>query len=184
MLVALSPFLAFIALDRGIGVDTGLFGAAAVATVLLFVDLVVRRRRAKILELGTLGLFGGLALYVTLSSAHWSVASVRLAVDAGLLSIVLGSMMLGQPFTIQYAREELGDSAQRQPGFIRFNYFATAVWAVAFGIMVAVDCAWVMLPGFSPTVVLVVSVAAVLAALRFPRWYVRRTVQGSTRLPG
>ena len=50
-------------------------------------------------------LFGGLAVYALLGGPAWTVIGVRLRVDAGLLLIVLASMAVGRPFTLQYARE-------------------------------------------------------------------------------
>ena len=175
LLTALSPFLIFIALDRLVSVDAGLFAAAGASAILLLIDSLLRRRRAKILELGTLVLFSVLAAYVALSGTHWSVATVRLAVDIGLLLIVVGSMLAGQPFTIQYAREQLPPHLWRDPDFLGVNYIITAAWAVAFAVMVGIDVAWVLVPGFSPTIVLIVSCAAVYCAFRFPRWYRRRS---------
>ena len=60
-----------------------------------------------VLEIGTAILFGSLAPYALLGRPAWSVIGVRLAVDAGLLLIVLASMVLGRPFTLQYAREQV-----------------------------------------------------------------------------
>ena len=182
LLVALSPFLVFLLLDRVIGVETGLFAAAATSAAMLVAETVFRRRRPKILELGTLALFGGLAVYIAFSGARWSVASVRLAVDTGLLTIVLASMVIGQPFTLQYATDPTAGGSPRPQAFVRANYVATAIWAAAFAVMVAVDCAWVVVPGFSPTVVLVVSLAAVFGAVRFPRWFLQDKESGAARL--
>ncbi len=173
LLLALSPFLIFIALDRLVSVEAGLFAAVGTSAVLLLIDSFLRRKRAKILEVGTLVLFSVLAAYVSLSGVQWSIASIRLAVDSGLLLIVVGSMLIGQPFTIQYARESLPPQMWRDPDVIGANYVLTIAWAVAFAVMVAVDVAWVLVPGFSPTVVLVVSCVALFGALRFPRWYGR-----------
>src|SRR5689334_12198735 len=52
-------------------------------------------------------LFGGLTLYAVLEEPTWSVIGVRLCVDSGLLLIVLVSMAVGRPFTLQYAREQV-----------------------------------------------------------------------------
>ena len=79
-------------------------------------------------------------------------------------------MLFGQPFTIQYAREQLPDNLRHDPNFIGVNYIITAAWAAAFAVMVAVDTAWVLVPGFSPTIVLIVSCAAIFCAFRFPYW--------------
>ena len=46
--------------------------------------------------------------FSALAKAHWSIVAVRLAVDIGLFLIVLVSLAVRRPFTIQYAREESG----------------------------------------------------------------------------
>jgi hypothetical protein len=61
----------------------------------------------KLLETGTLLLFGGLTLLQLVMGEQWSIADVRLRVDAGLLLIVLLTMVLGRPFSLQYARERV-----------------------------------------------------------------------------
>ena len=48
-------------------------------------------------------LFGTLAPYGGVTGAAGSLAGVRLAIDAGLLLIMLVSMAIGQSFTLQYA---------------------------------------------------------------------------------
>ena len=78
-----------------------LFAGAAVSASLLFRDWVTPGRTPKILEIGTVLLFGGLALYALTGTASWSILGVRLLVDAGLLLIVLFSIAIGQPFTVQ-----------------------------------------------------------------------------------
>ena len=57
------------------------------------------------LEIGTVALFGVLVLYTLIAAPDWTVATVRLAVDAGLFTIALVSLAIDQPFTLQYARE-------------------------------------------------------------------------------
>jgi hypothetical protein len=103
ILLAFSPFIVFVVLQRLIGIETGLLGAAAMSLLLLARDAVIRRKMPKVLEIGTVLLFGALALYGSVTEAAWPIAGVRLAVDAGLLLIVLVSMAIGQPFTLQYA---------------------------------------------------------------------------------
>lgn len=72
-------------------------------------------------------LFGGLAVWTALAHGEWSVVGVRLWVDAGLLAIVLISMAVGQPFTLQYARERIAQEVRNTPEFIRSNYIITTV---------------------------------------------------------
>ena len=62
ILLAFSPFLVFVVLQRLTGVETGLLGAVAMSLLLLANDAVIRRTMPKVLEIGTVLLFGALAL--------------------------------------------------------------------------------------------------------------------------
>lgn len=157
ILLAFSPFLVFVVLQRLTGVETGLLGAVAMSLLLLANDAVIRRTMPKILEIGTVLLFGALALYGGATGAGWSIAGVRLAVDAGLLLIVLVSMAIGQPFTLQYARESVPQALWRQPAFVRTNVIITAVWAAAFAVMSIIDLVWLLIPALPPRIVIVVT---------------------------
>ena len=105
MLLAFAPFLVFAVLDRSLGPAGALAAGAAVAGALVLRDLVRPGGRTKILEVGTFLLFGDLALYSFASGATWSVIGARLVVDAGLLLIVVASLAMGRPFTLQSASE-------------------------------------------------------------------------------
>lgn len=68
-------------------------------------------------------------------------------VAAGLLAIVLASMALGRPFTLQYAREQVPPEHWDSPEFLRTNAIIAAVRALAFAVMVAAELALLALPG-------------------------------------
>jgi hypothetical protein len=174
ILLAFAPFIAFVFLERTLGAEPGLAGAAAVALALLIYDALIRQRTPKVLEIGTVILFGALASYGAVNGMDWSVAGVRLAVDGGLLLIVLVSMAIRQPFTLQYARETSPRELWDQPDFIRTNYVITAVWDAAFAIMVAVDLAWLVMPNLPPRVVIIVTLLAIVGAVKFTGWYPHR----------
>jgi hypothetical protein len=171
ILLAFSPFLVFVVLQHLIGVEPGLLGAVVMSLLLLARDAVIRRMMPKVLEIGTVLLFGALALYGGVAGAAWSIAGVRLAVDAGLLLIVLVSMAIGQPFTLQYARESVPQALWSQPEFVRTNVVITAVWAGAFAVMSIIDLTWLVIPTLPPRVVIIVTVLALLSAVKFTGWY-------------
>jgi hypothetical protein len=104
ILLAFAPFIAFAAVDRLVGPIQGLFAALIVSVSLLVRDWLTAGRTPKILEIGTASLFGGLVLHSVLAKPSWSVIDVRFGVDVGLLLIVLISMGVGHPLTLQYAR--------------------------------------------------------------------------------
>ncbi len=84
-------------------------------------------------------MFGALTAYTLLAAPAWSVATVRLAVDLGLLAIAGASPAIGRPFTLQYARERVPEAVWALPVFYTTNRLITAMWAGAFAVLVAAD---------------------------------------------
>jgi hypothetical protein len=174
ILMAFAPFIAFALIDRLVGPTQGLFAALIVSVALLVRDWVTPGRTPKILEIGTALLFGGLALYAALAEPTWSVISVRLCVDTGLLLIVLISLAVGRPFTLQYAREQVAPELWNTPEFARTNYIITAVWALAFFVMVIAELALLYIPDLPPRTGVVAIILALIGAVKFTGWYPER----------
>ena len=174
ILLAFAPFIVFALVDRIASPTAGLIAGALVSAALLLRDLLTPGRAAKILEVGTVVLFGGLALYAVFGGAALSVIGVRLLVDSGLLLIVLGSIAVRQPFTLQYAREQIAPELWDNPKFIRTNYIITGVWALAFFMMVLAELALLYVPGLPPRAGVVAIILALVGAVKFTGWYPER----------
>ena len=130
-------------------------------------------------------LFGVLTLYTLAARPDWSVAGVRLAVDGGLALIVLVSLVIRRPFTLQYAKEQVPQQFWNNPIFLRTNDLITGAWLGAFlvsacvrrgGDLVCRKCRW--LPRSS------LSVAAFVAAVWFSVWYPKRVRRNIPRPAG
>ena len=171
ILLAFAPFIAFAVLHRFLGAASALLAAALVSAMLLIRDWFSAKRAPKILEIGTFILFALLAVYALLGDPQWSVIGVRLCVDVGLLLVVLTSIALRQPFTLQYAREQVDPALWSSPVFLRTNDVITAVWALAFLIMVLADLVMLYLPDVSMRVGIWVTIVALVAAIKFTGWY-------------
>jgi hypothetical protein len=116
-------------------------------------------------------LFGVLALYAQLANPGWSIMGVRLVVDAGLLSIVLVSLAIRQPFTLQYAREQVEPEIWTTKEFLRTNDVITAVWALAFLVLVVADAVLLYVPELPPRFGIIMTVLALVGAVKFTGWY-------------
>jgi hypothetical protein len=134
ILLGLTPFIVFFVIMRAVSPLAGLAAAFALS-VLLGLRQWRRGESVKVLEVGSLVLFGVLLLYTLIAAPDWTVATVRLAVDGGLLAIVLVSLAIGMPFTLQYARETVPKELWTSPLFMTTNRRITAVWAAAFAVM-------------------------------------------------
>jgi uncharacterized membrane protein (UPF0136 family) len=174
ILLAFAPFFVFIVVERLVGVTAGLAAATVTSAGLLVREALRRNKTIKVLEVGTLFLFGGLTAYTLMVKTAWSIPAVRLCVDAGLLVIVLISLAVRQPFTLQYAREQVSRELWNTPEFVRTNYIITSVWAAAFALMVAADLLMLWVPSLPTFVAIAVTIAALWGAARFTSWYPER----------
>ncbi|MFD9516886.1 hypothetical protein [Streptomyces sp. NPDC059979] len=153
-------------------------GVALVAVVTLIVlsRLVNRGTTWKLLELADVVFFAALAVIGALASEgtlRWletyagEVANITLAV------IAFGSMAVGMPFTIQYAREQVDPALWHTPGFVRTNYVITGVWGLAF-LVAALAGAFGDLVLHNPNNIWtgwIIQILAIVAALKFTVWY-------------
>ena len=170
ILLSLFPFAVFFVLMRLYSPIVGLLGAL-VGSLVLLARMRRRKEAVKILEVGSLVLFGLLVAYTWIASPTWTVATVRLAVDAGLLAIVLVSLAIGQPFTIQYARERVPEPFWALPVFFTTNLIISATWAGAFAMMVAADVAAEWIPAIPLWIDIGASLGALGGAIWFSNWY-------------
>jgi len=172
-LLGFLPFIVFFLLMRLASPLAGL--AAALATSLILALRDWRRGDSiKILEIGSLALFAVLVLYTLIAAPQWTVATVRLAVDAGLFAIAAASLAIDRPFTLQYARQQVPKEYWTTPLFLNTNRLITAVWAAAFAVLVAADAAAEYLPAIPLSADITASIAALGAAVAFTLWYPAR----------
>lgn len=146
ILLGFTPYVAFFAVMRLAPVAVAMGAAFAVAVFLALAGY--RRGRApKILELGALALFGALAVFTSIAHWRWTLMTVRLAVDLGLFAIILVSIAIGRPFTMQYARERVAPEYWQTPLFLAINRRIAWVWAAIFALHViahAATVAWLL----------------------------------------
>lgn len=174
MLLAFAPFIIFAVMDHLAGPKIALACGLLAAALVFGRNLISPGRTTKILEFGTVILFAVLLLYTIFQGPVLSVIVVRLWVDAGLLLIILFSLLLRRPFTLQYARELVEPELWNHPEFIRTNTIITAAWALAFAVMVLAETALLCVPGIPRRLGVIVIAAALAAAFKFTSWYPER----------
>jgi hypothetical protein len=166
----IAPFGAFAILMMVSSVAISLFAAAALSLGIVVWD-VIRGGSLKMLAAGSVLIFSALGCYITLVDGNWSAVAVRLAVDVGLLSIVLLSLAIRLPFTLQYAREMVDAETSKLPGFMKANYILTWAWAGAFVLMLVADMLIIYMPSLPLWIGFAVAFAARNSAVAFTKWY-------------
>ena len=170
LLWAFSPFIAFAVLNHFVNPTMALVVAALVSLVLIGRE-IASGRSAKILEIGTCILFAGLAAFSYFSDMNWPVVGVKLAVDAGLIAIVLVSLIMGRPFTLQYAREQVPNELWDSPEFFRINQVITLVWLGAFAVLIFADLILLYVPEAPHRISVLLTIAALYGAFKFTTYY-------------
>jgi hypothetical protein len=163
------PFILFAILMR-LSDDLALWIAFAAAFTLgmrSFLDT----RVLKTIDAGSTALFGLLALYKGFIQPSLTSGVVLLAVNGGLLAVMLASLLLHEPFTLQYSREQVSPETWRTPAFLRANYRLTGAWVVALAVMTVADTAAILTSAISPSTAEAVGLAALAGALIFTLRY-------------
>ncbi len=180
VLIAFSPFVAFALLERFIGVAAALCAAAAISSILVVRDAASRGRRVKLLEVGSLALFGGLALLAFATGAAWPVLQVRLWVDLGLCALILLSIAIGRPFTLAYGRERVSAEVATTERFARTHRIVSLAWLAAFIIIVLADAVMLYFPTVPLRIGIGVTIVSLVAAYKFSAWYPKRAAARSS----
>ncbi len=138
-LVGLSPWILYSVVEGNNRLEVSAALALGLALVILLVNWI-RGGTPKMLEYSDVVYFAGLAVVVAFASAStraWLELWGGEVANLALFAIVLGSILVRRPFTLQYAREDAPEELWHEPGFLRVNYQLTWVWALAFGIEAA-----------------------------------------------
>ena len=171
LLLAFSPFLAFLVGEHLLGVVPALCAGGAVAVALLVRERLRGAREVNVLEAGTAVLFGALAACAAyMTDVAWSVGLVRLVVDGGLMLLVLAGAAVGRPFTLAIARARVTPERAATPAFLRLNRLVAVVWAGAFGVLAIADVVLMLQPQWPLAVPIAIGGAGLLAAVAFTRW--------------
>lgn len=159
LILGFAPFILFAVFTR-LSADFALWVAFAAAFVVTIRDFV-ERPSLRLLDCGSLVLFAGLALWRGFVQPDLSLAAVRLAADLGMFVLLGCSLLVGRPFSLQYASVRTGGEEWPPRLFRRVNYVISAIWIAGFAVMAAADGAVT----FDPDMPFYIAVAADLLAL-------------------
>jgi len=176
LFLILLPYGAFAFLMLVTSTASSLFGAAALCLAIIAFD-VARGRAVKLLGAGSAVIFAVLGCYQLLSDTPLSALAVRIGLDSGLLLIGVVSLALRRPFTLQYAREIASTEALQRPDFLTVNYVITAVWTLAFLLMISANLLLISLPDLPLWSGLAMAFFIRNPAVYFSKWYPDRRLR-------
>ena len=129
LLLSFAPWLAFLVIAHGglLRLQVGLI----IALVLSIGMGVARLHRGIILWVG-LAFFASATAAVMVFHSMWAVKHMGIAASGVLAASTWFTILIGKPFTMDYAKEHVAPSAWTSPSFIRTNVILTSAWGLTF----------------------------------------------------
>lgn len=164
---------AIFTLLAGVSQDLALWAGLSAAFVVSIRDFA-QEPILRLLDMGSLILFGLTAIYAGFIHPAITIQLTRFVVDAGFFTLALVSILLRNPLTLQYAREQVSNDVWKSRPFLLTNYGLTALWMFCFAIMAAADAFADMhknLPAsLDAALCLIVVASALIVTARYPNW--------------
>ncbi len=170
LILGFAPFILFAMLSR-LSADLALWAAFAAAFVVTIRDFV-ESPSLRLLDIGSLAVFGLLAVGRGFIAPDMALVTVRALAELALFLLLAASLVRRKPFSIEYAHATAQERAQ--PLFLRVNMAVSAVWTAAFAAMAAMDLLLVFVNTLPLWPAIAVSVlgfgAAITFTLRYPAY--------------
>jgi hypothetical protein len=102
-----------------------------------------------------------------------------------LASIIWLTILVGKPFTLQYAREDLPKERWNDPGLVQSCRFMAIVWGLLMVFSTLVACFKVMRPGSYPEIVYSsISIGTIMGGTLFTQFYKKYKRSSRSDWPG
>jgi len=146
---------------------------ASIIVALALVPIVGYKQLAKgfILTWGSLFFFSVLLVVVVLLRNLWVINHLSILANGTLAAITWGSIFVGKPFVLQYARESAPPERQASPVFYSTCRNLSVIWGVIFLLGTGMSAGetyhlWAGGPGYQA-----VSLGLILLGLWLNHWY-------------
>jgi hypothetical protein len=133
-------------------------------------------RRLKVLDVATIVFFAALVI-VALVTSRQDLATLdqySQALSSGALGLIaLGSVLVGHPFTVDYAREQAPPEVWHTAAFKKINLVLSLVWTVVFLLCAGLGLASVHVhtKGLQDWLNWYIPIALIVIGIRLNTWY-------------
>jgi hypothetical protein len=104
----------------------------------------------------------------------WVVEHMDLLARGTLAAITWASIIAGQPFALQYARESVPEAYWRTPGFIHTGYLISVVWGILFLMALGASLFKPYLEQVGGWLYHFLATGTMFLGIIFTQWYVHR----------
>jgi hypothetical protein len=151
---------------------TGITLALAAATVVSIIVGYADLRSRMILTWANLVLFGALLITNGVLGMTWIIPYNSILIYTSLAAVSFGSILIGKPFTLQYARNMVDKRLWDNPLFIRVNTLIAGAWGGVFLINCGLSAVALVLPNqpghIAQLATYIILVAGIIVTIRYP----------------
>lgn len=168
LLLSFAPWLCFLILARG-----SLFNLKVALVISLAVSVVMGvtgLHRGTILWVG-LAFFTSATIAVLGFENMWMARHMGILANGALAAGAWSSLVVGHPFTLDYARRHVDLAFWHDKTFVRSNQFITALWASVFTVNTVLSYGKVQGVALTPEQYELLSYALLIGAAAFSSWY-------------
>lgn len=180
MILSFAPWIAFLIISGPSMFRLKL--GIIVAAILVVVMGVTRLHRGVVLWAGVLFFIYALISVVWLNNM-WTVQHMGILANGTLAAGTWLTVLMGKPFTLDYAKEHTDPSLWNTPTFMKTNYVLTSAWGVVF--LIGVLNAWLKMQplGIPAWVFEMAQYSCMLGAMFFTNWYTAYVKRQRAELP-
>jgi hypothetical protein len=138
-LVGLAPWIVYSLVEGKGRLELSAAVALSVAVVIVSLNWI-RGSSPKFLEFSDVAYFSALVVVVAFADAgthRWLELWGGEVANVAVFAIAFGSILIRNPFTLQYAREDTPEEYWHTPEFLHVNYLISWVWVAALAIEAA-----------------------------------------------
>ena len=178
LVLSFAPWLAFllIARDSLLRVNIGLIVGLALSIALGFA-----RINKGIILWASLAFFACAVTAVTVLHDMWTLRYMGVLANGTLAAVMWLTILIGKPFTLEYAREQAAPALWSSPAFMSTNNVISAVWAASLSLNTALAFGKMRTLLVPDVAYDVVSYATLLGAIVFTIWYPRHVRKKASR---
>ena len=142
---------------------------AAIATYLIvgWTDLC----KGMMMSWANIAMFGSALIAIGVLGIAWLIPYMGVLIYATLAAFTFGSILVGMPFTLQYARGMVDKAFWDNPLFIHVNVMITGIWGGVFLINLGLSGIAVITPGLIGHIAQVTTYIVLAAGALFTIWY-------------
>lgn len=149
-----------------------------VLTIVLILTFIINGRdlcKGFILTWGTAGFFVFSFITVVILKITWVMSHMGILVSLVLATVAWFSLLIGKPFTMQYAKEHVPAEKWQNPSFIFVNRVLTLTWGLIFLLALSINTLQLYYPVMQHWTCAATSYGAdifgVWFTIWFPKWY-------------